>query len=294
MLDTSPVRNKMISFHGGRNRNIAFAPSGKRRACPLWARDCTIRCPRGDHPFDLECAIQSSDAAALRLSPAAVDVWRVHMTAVDPRPLLDVLSAEERERAARLFDDTRRARFIRTRAALRHILSAYVGGEPAALDLRYGAAGKPYLVRDGAAAALRFSVSHADDLALLAFAWNAEIGVDVERVRPPRHGTRIADRLFDEETRRLLARLPPAERTFAFHHAWTQREAYVKAVGGTLFGTLDPLSLRWPRPGRDVRHVAGGDLWTIAPLLPADGYIGTIVVAGEADRITEREHDPVA
>jgi 4'-phosphopantetheinyl transferase len=228
----------------------------------------------------------------MRLSPGIVEVWRLRMSAVDLRPLRTLLSAEERKRAARLFDDTRRARFVLTRASLRRILGAYVGGDPAALDLRTGASGKPYLVRDGAAAALRFSVSHADDLALLAFAWNAEIGVDLERARPPRHSERIADRLFDEETRRLIARLPAAERTVAFHHAWTQREAYVKAVGGTLFGTHDPLSLRWPRPDRDVHRVAAGEVWTVASLLPADGYIGTLVVAGETDRLTEREYDP--
>lgn len=226
----------------------------------------------------------------MRLSPGTVEVWRLRTTGIDVRPLESVLARDERTRAASLFDDVRRSRFVLTRTALRRILCTYIGGEPSALELRYGPAGKPYLVRDGAAHTLRFSVSHAGDLALLAFGLGRDLGVDIERARPPRRPGRIAARLFDSETQQLLERLPPAERTLAFHNAWTQREAYVKAIGGTVFGTHDPLSLRWPRPDRDVHRVPGGGVWTIAALRPAEGYIASLVVAGEADRIVEHEY----
>jgi 4'-phosphopantetheinyl transferase len=227
----------------------------------------------------------------MRLSPATVEVWRVRTAAIDPRPLETVLADEERVRAARLVDDVHRTRFVVTRAALRRILCAYTGGDPAAVELRYGASGKPYLEGGGAAHALRFSVSHAGDLALLAFALDRDIGIDVERARPPRRPGRIAARLFDGATRRLLEGLPPAERTLAFHHAWTQREAYVKAVGGTVFRTHDPLRLHWPRPEREVHRVPGGAVWTTAALRPAAGYIATLVVAGEPGPIVERDGD---
>lgn len=218
-----------------------------------------------------------------------MDVWRVRTNAVDATPLEWLLADEERARAARLVDDVRRARFVVTRAALRRILCGYTGSPPTAVELRYGASGKPYLRDDGAPHALRFSVSHAGDLALLAFALDRDVGIDLERTRPPRHPARIAARLFDDETRRLLEALPPAERTLAFHHAWTQREAYVKAVGGTLFRTEDPLRLRWPRPERDVQRVPGGAVWTTAVLEPESGYVATVVIAGEPERITVRD-----
>jgi 4'-phosphopantetheinyl transferase len=228
----------------------------------------------------------------MNLTLASVEVWRVRTTIRDTRPLLEILSADERERAARLFDGARRARFVLARAALRHLLCGYLGGDPADLELRYSAAGKPYVAR-GDGAGLRFSVTHAGDLALLAFASGRDVGIDIERARPPRRVARIAARLFDVPTQRLLETLAPAERTLAFHHAWTQREAYVKAVGGTIFGTHDPLPFRWPRPDRDVYQPPGDGAWTIAALRPADGYIGTLVIEGEAGPIIEREHDPV-
>lgn len=226
------------------------------------------------------------------LSPGTIDVWRVPTRAGRPADgLRSVLSPDEVRRASRLADPRARVRFVHARAALRLLLARYTGDDPAALDLAYGVSGKPSL-RAAGADAPGFSVSHAGDLALLAFARGGDVGVDLERIRPPRHADRIAARLFDRATCALLGRLADEDRVLAFYHAWTQREAFVKAVGGTLFATHDPLAFRWPRPRRQVQRVAEGASWTVAALEPGPGYVATVVAQGSARRIVERDWDP--
>lgn len=235
-----------------------------------------------------------SDDPGPVLSRAAISVWRVSTAfAGAAETLRALLAPDERERADRMPDPIARARFVVTRASLRRLLARELGGDPGAFELRYGANGKPFLVRSGVADVLRFSVSHAGDLALIALGMDRDVGVDIERVRRPRYGDRIAERLFDPTTCRLLAGLPPAEWTHVFHHAWTQREAFVKAVGGTIFATADPLAFRWPRPHRDVQRVRDGGEWTVAVLKPGAGYVASLVARGVADRIDEHHWNPL-
>lgn len=123
-----------------------------------------------------------------------VHVWRIPLTA--PPPLLArlsaVLDAEERRRgAAAAFVDTRRRHTV-SHGAMRHILGHYLDRPPKDLIFRHGDWGKPELAGHEE---LRFSLSHCDDLALLAVTAGRDVGVDVERV----HGddrTRLADRHF--------------------------------------------------------------------------------------------------
>jgi len=74
------------------------------------------------------------------------------------------LSADERTRAARFHFARDRARFLRRRAALRHLLAGYAGREPHALVFAQGAHGKPALPATG----LEFSLSHSGGYAVLA------------------------------------------------------------------------------------------------------------------------------
>ena len=69
---------------------------------------------------------------------ATVHVWTIDL---DEEPgavssLLDVLSGEERVRAARFRTTELRLRFIVAHGALRHILSGYIGIPPGQVSLR--------------------------------------------------------------------------------------------------------------------------------------------------------------
>ena len=140
------------------------------------------------------------------------------------------LSPAERERQSAIRDPARQRQFCAMRCILRHLLGAYIGCEPAKVDIRLEPDGKPYLPAGG----VQFNLSHSHGRALLAFALDRRIGVDLEIERPMKNIPQIAQRLFapDEfaELRRQGFAIGP------FLEYWTAYEARQKCLGRGIFG----------------------------------------------------------
>jgi 4'-phosphopantetheinyl transferase len=81
---------------------------------------------------------------------------------------------------------------------------------------------------------VQFNLSHSADVALIGFAEDCEIGVDVEKIRPITDALDIAGRFFSAEERAELMSLPESEQQRAFFRCWTRKEAYLKATGDGL------------------------------------------------------------
>jgi 4'-phosphopantetheinyl transferase len=209
-------------------------------------------------------------------------VWRTPLSSDFPsvETLAACLSHEERLRAARARDDAARARFITARVALRHILAGYLHRDPHSLDLRVERRGKPVV---DAIPAIHFSLSHARDITLLAFA-SAPVGIDVEQLREPRRLTRVARRVLHADTCRALEQTPPHRRSALFLYAWTLREAHVKAVGGGLFHTADTVPFAPADTARAaIRqvHDRGDDLlWSVAQFQPDATSVAAVIARG--------------
>jgi len=93
-----------------------------------------------------------------------IHVWRARLDST-AWPDAAGLPAAERERAARLLRPDSRRRWVAARWALRGVLARYLECGPAEIELRLGERGKPLLADPGSA--LRFNLSHSDDLALV-------------------------------------------------------------------------------------------------------------------------------
>lgn len=146
--------------------------------------------------------------AAPQLAPGEVHVWLADLSERDVE--LESLSAAERLRAESIVRTKARARWICSRALLRHLLSSYLRCPPAEVELAAG--GRPR--------GPELSVSHSRDLALYALASDGTVGVDVEALR---EDVKVA-----ELTRRLGAtRDTPVSELLA---RWTRREAIFKAA----------------------------------------------------------------
>jgi|SRR5229473_5676659 4'-phosphopantetheinyl transferase len=139
----------------------------------------------------------------------------------------DLLSPEEKRVALGYRFAKDRREFVVTRALLRQILARYAGRATAELYFDFNSGGKPVL---RGAESLHFSVSHSQDLALLAIA-RSQVGIDVECVQTivPRQAV-IEQYLARPEWSHLQA-LPPKARAVALCRCWTQKEAVLKALG---------------------------------------------------------------
>lgn len=167
---------------------------------------------------------------SLELHAGMVDVWTVDLDLDTGDP--SVLSPEEIARAERFRDPRDGDRWRRARTALRSLLADYAGVSPRALVLGTSTRGKPFLADP--ASHVRFNVSHAGAVALLAFARGAELGVDVESRSRRIDALALARHAFGEAYAEALQDLPADRRDDAFLRKWVRHEATVKCVGAGL------------------------------------------------------------
>jgi 4'-phosphopantetheinyl transferase len=82
-------------------------------------------------------------------------------------------------------------------------------------------------------------------MALVAVAFQMEVGVDVERLRPLPECLAIAERFFPPGEAAALALTPPDRREHEFFRRWTRIEAMLKARGIGLYGAGASLDGEW-------------------------------------------------
>lgn len=160
-----------------------------------------------------------------------------------------------------------------SRDVLREILGRHLGLPPDRVRLTSEPGGRPVLASDDHD--LRFSLSHAGDLIVVAVTTARDVGIDIERA-----DRRVADgvlrRALDDRERAHLASLPADRRDEAALRVWNAKEAYVKAIGEGLSHPLSEVHVDDPL-GRPSLGVPG---WTLRRFDPTPGYVGAIVVEG--------------
>ncbi len=242
-------------------------------------------------PDDVPPALIDFPAPVATPGSAEIRVYRVDLTAGsegdDFRDLAEWrwLDAPERGRAERLVRARDGRRFVRCRGALRSLLGGLLGVDPAAVGFRVGPGGKPILVQPDDSR-WRFNVSHTGDLALIAAAWDRELGVDVERVRPIEQAARIVESYFTAAEVAEFRELAPREQAAAFIRGWTRKEAVVKARGTGLAGLVTEFETRFGpgfpdgrfRPCAPLPEVLGWRLWEA---VPSPGHAATLAVGPE-------------
>ncbi|MFF0296557.1 4'-phosphopantetheinyl transferase family protein [Kitasatospora sp. NPDC004614] len=231
----------------------------------------------------------STAAATATAATDVIDVWSIP-TDQPPavvRQLYGLLDAEERQRADRAHDPRQGERFTVVRGAVRLLVAERLAVAPADLTWRRGPHGKPSPA-GGGGIDVNWSASGA--LALLAIADGRQVGADVEQLRPPGVGTRIARRHFPPADAALVLDAPtPADGAERFTRLWCRREACVKVYGGRLAQGLGlplagPSPLRLPDPG----PLGPGPL-RLADV-PVPGPFRAAVAADEDRPFTVRRH----
>lgn len=148
---------------------------------------------------------------------------------------------------------------VRTRAELRRMLARETGLPPHRVPIICDAHGKPRCTHPGAAD-LDFSVSRADECAIIALGEAAGVGVDVEEVLEEEPSDENLAIVFNEEELQEWAALSPTARRVAFTQAWTIKEAALKALGTGLDGDTRELSVHFD-PAGNVRPVLPSARW---------------------------------
>lgn len=224
---------------------------------------------------------------APRLNTGEVHVWcgAVDSEASRLESLLQLLSADEREKVGLFRFQKPREEFIVARGLLRIILGRCLDANPAELRFQVGPHGKPSLALGSGHDALCFNVAHSGGLILFAVSPHCEVGVDVERVCSNLAVEELASRFFSPRENATLLALPEKRRREGFFACWTRKEAFLKAQGDGLSQALDsfdvslvpgePAALLASRSAaHDIEH------WSIQELPSIPGYAGAVAAEG--------------
>jgi 4'-phosphopantetheinyl transferase len=221
---------------------------------------------------------------------SAVHVWRIGLDIAASRvpEFLDLLSGEERVKAARLRTTQLRLRYVTAHGALRTILGRYLDAAPASIRFVTSAFGKPSLPDSP----LSFNLSHSEGLALCAISAPGQLGVDVERIRPVVDGDSIVSRYFAPAEAAGYAALGERDRLAAFFSTWTRKEAFLKATGLGLQRSLDSFAVEIdPDAMSPTLTISGGatgiadDGFHLRSFVPEAGYAAAVALDRAIDTL---------
>ncbi len=190
-----------------------------------------------------------------------------------------VLSEDEHKRANRFRFEKDHNRFVVGRAVLRHLLGHYVGQNPKDLMFVYGPHGKPAL--NDVFKPITFNISHSHGMGLWAFGLGQPIGVDVEWVHRKADVKKLGKRFFSQREWADLCTLSNDALLAGFFQCWTQKEAFVKALGDGLSFSLKAFDVTVTGPAalHRLEGVENPD-WVLHLLNPAPAFVGALATQG--------------
>lgn len=218
------------------------------------------------------------------LADDEIHVWLTDLARPPARlaELTDILTEDERERAAQFHDPGQRDGFIVGRGLLREVLGRYLRRPAAALRFGRNAHGKPALADAGSGSDLHFNLSHSGGRALLAVA-RRKVGVDLERLDRRVSQVALAERICTPREWTAFQAAPPARRSLAFFICWTRKEASAKALGDGLASGLRALDVCFPAESHPADRACWtdglGGQWSVLNLRLAAGWMGALAAA---------------
>lgn len=191
---------------------------------PRWSAAGTTELNAAADPKYYLCEMVINSSKLPTLNPGDVHVWQIPL-AGDPTPHIAVLSPAELTRLER-HRGVRRDRFAISHGATRQVLGGYLGCPPRDVPLacEYG--------QPPAVPTLQLSLSHADQLAVLAIA-PAPVGIDVESNAhaDDEDLEHLADATLAPSELRAFAATAPEQRPAMWLRSWVRKEAAMKARG---------------------------------------------------------------
>jgi 4'-phosphopantetheinyl transferase len=222
----------------------------------------------------------------LNLQNNDVHIWRTNLNLETElvKKSIKILSLDERKRAERYKFEKHRNYFIVARSTLRKILSNYLNLEPDRIKFDYSDRGKPSLSDCHQQENLQFNLSHSQELALYAFTKNKKIGIDLEYCRPMPDAESIAKRFFSTNEYKWISSFSSNTQQEAFFRCWTAKEAYLKATGEGIAGSLEKIEI--DLTGKNLFKLKESDReisnWLLYTFIPEVNYLATVAVESQA------------
>jgi 4'-phosphopantetheinyl transferase len=175
------------------------------------------------------------------LKTGEVHLWLVTLdhVSLNNREWENNLSAEEVARSQRYISPMDRQLFTARRGILRLLLGQYHGMHPA--SIRYHT--NPYGKLSIFSSPISFNLSKSLNRVACVFTLEGEAGIDIEQIRMHADLPSLAKQFFSQGEQAAMCGLAPEVQVDAFYHTWTQKEAFIKAMGKGLNLPLNDFSV---------------------------------------------------
>ncbi len=181
----------------------------------------------------LKKKILSIDKLQLKLSENEVQIWNFdlnnYLNLIDK--FANILSIDELNRAGKFYFGRDKNWFIVSRGLLRVLVSVYTGIPAKEINFVFNNFGKPLLSPENNNTDLHFNLSHSKNYMSAGFVIGAQIGIDVELVKPLKDHLEIAKRFFSASEVEQLISFPADKILDGFYSCWTAKEAVIKLSG---------------------------------------------------------------
>jgi len=206
-----------------------------------------------------------------------VQVWLARLDGLQAAESWELLSDEEKSRAARLCDPLHSQRFADAHSVLRRLLGIYLGQDPCKLAFRLGPQGKPALANDNSEM-LSFNISHSGDTAAFAFARGSEVGIDIECIHPLDDLEAMAGMVLSPAEWAELKDEPADEKLVHFFALWTRKEAVLKMTGSGLTISMKAVEFVNFKSTSETSEIllTDGRHCKVSSLPLDEGYIGAV------------------
>lgn len=235
----------------------------------------------------------TSEADLPRLSAGTCHVWWARPSTREAR-LAGLLDPDERRRLDSLRRPVDRKRFLTACALLRLVLHRVLDEPPDRIDIVRtcstcgGPHGKPRL--PSGRSPVEMSVSHSGERVVVAVAWKAPVGVDVEAAPRDLAVDDLISQLLTAAEARDLDAVPKQLRMTAVLRYWTRKEATLKATGAGLRTGLTSFAVTPPGHSPAVTLWSGPEpaaSFSLRDLDPGRGHVASLAMLGPMTCLVE-------
>jgi 4'-phosphopantetheinyl transferase len=214
-------------------------------------------------------------------------VFLGNIEAVNQDKLLAILSNKEIAKANSYCNQSDRQKFVVNRGILKKLLAAYVNQPENEILIDYSTKGKPFISE---MQSLQFNISHSEDVLVIGFVQNMDIGIDIENINRDLNIEKLETFLFTPTELELFRSTNKTLKPEAFINCWTRKEAILKATGYGLTQPMNELEVSFLKMGAfEIRsentYLGNKSSWFLDSFKLLDNYRGAVAVRGGVDSI---------
>jgi len=223
-----------------------------------------------------------------------INLWHAGLEHSAWHKLVDLLSDGERRRAAAFIFERDARRFIVSHAVLRTLLGRAAGIPAPEVKFENGPGVKPVL-EPSSSRPIHFSLSRSEELVLIGLGARP-LGVDIEWLGKRFDVRELAKDVLSRREQEALKQVSLAHQLEAFLRCWTQKEAYLKAIGTGLYVSPAGIEVCFtPTESAGLKSLFGDESaaarWVIDIVTPHEDYIAAVAIFGRQWRVTMTAFD---